>query len=228
MKRLLRSSLQLVLAGAILSGIFIAVAPAKQALARCGDPPNFFSIPPWHEYITACDAEGGVDNINFELQDIWLIAAAIMEAFLKISAIAALLYVIYGGFKYITSQGSPDGTAKARRTIINAMAGLVIAVLASAAVTLFMDVLAGGTDSGGTLLPRSTTDQALTRILNFIYAIAGAVATVYVALGTVKFVTSTGDPGKAASARNTITYALVGIVVIVSAYFLTTAVLGNL
>lgn len=206
------------------------LAPSQPAHAICGADPNFFSIPPWHYYLEGAACEG--DNVNnrdggFELADIWLIFAALFEAVIKISAIVALAYVIWGGFKYITSQGSPEGTASARRTITYALAGMAMATLASASVTLFMDIVAGGTAGSG-ILPGADSSNALQRVLNFVYAIGGAVAAIYVAIGTVKFATSTGDPGKAASARNTIIYALVGAVVIVGAYLLTTAVLGRL
>ena len=205
-------------------------SPSQPVHALCGADPNFFSIPPWHYYIESCDDTDNIDNSDegFELNDVWLIFAALFEALLKVSAIFALGYVIWGGFKYIMSQGAPEGTAKARKTLTYALAGLAISVLSSAAVTLVMDIIAGGTDSGTSLLPDADSSDALQRILNFVYAIGGGVAAIYVAIGTVKFATSSGEPAKAAAARNTILYALVGVVVIVGAFMLTTAILGRL
>jgi hypothetical protein len=46
----------------------------------------------------------------------------------------AVGYVIYGGIQYVTSQGSPDATKKAQQTIINALIGVVLAVLAASIV----------------------------------------------------------------------------------------------
>jgi ABC-type Fe3+ transport system permease subunit len=62
------------------------------------------------------------------------IALAIIEILLRIATIVSLGYVVYGGFRYITSQGEPDATKSARQTIINAMIGLVIALLATGIV----------------------------------------------------------------------------------------------
>lgn len=46
----------------------------------------------------------------------------------------ALLFVVIGGFRYIISDGDPQGTAKARGTILYALIGLLIAVAAEAIV----------------------------------------------------------------------------------------------
>jgi hypothetical protein len=69
------------------------------------------------------------------LTDIWLIVAAIIEIALRIAAIVAVIFIIYGGFSYTTSQGDPEGTAKARGTIVNALIGLAVAVMAAAIVS---------------------------------------------------------------------------------------------
>jgi hypothetical protein len=58
-----------------------------------------------------------------------------VEILLRLAALAAIVMVIVGGVQYITSQGEPNNVTKARTTIISALAGLVIAVLAATAVT---------------------------------------------------------------------------------------------
>ena len=50
-----------------------------------------------------------------------------------IAAITVLIIVI-AGFKYVTSEGKPEATAKARETIIYALVGLVISLSAEAIV----------------------------------------------------------------------------------------------
>jgi type IV secretion system pilin len=69
------------------------------------------------------------------LSDIWLIVAAVIEMLLRIAALAAIAFVIVGAVKYVTSQGEPEKTSKARSTIISALVGLAIAVVAAALVT---------------------------------------------------------------------------------------------
>jgi len=60
--------------------------------------------------------------------------AAIIEILLRVAAIAAFAMIVYAGIQLITSQGNPDSAAKARGTLLNAIIGLVIAVLAATLV----------------------------------------------------------------------------------------------
>lgn len=100
---------------------------------------NFLSFPHWYEYLPCqtVSVKGQpttyVPQLN-KLTDVWLIVAAIIEILLRVAALAAVILVIYGGYQYMTSQGEPDKTTKARETIMNALIGLAIAVLAAGIV----------------------------------------------------------------------------------------------
>ena len=52
--------------------------------------------------------------------------------------IVAVIMVIIGGFTYMTSQGDPGKTKKARDTILYGIIGLVIALLAFAIVNFVL------------------------------------------------------------------------------------------
>jgi Type IV secretion system pilin len=96
---------------------------------------DFLFFPTWYKYLNGVNDANGLCTPQISgINDIWLIVAAIVEILLRIAALAAVGFVIYGGFGYLTSQGEPDKTAKARSTIINAMVGLVIAISAAAIV----------------------------------------------------------------------------------------------
>lgn len=58
----------------------------------------------------------------------------ILNIVLVISGAIAVLMVVVSGFRFITSQGNPTETAKARNGIIYASIGLVIIILASSIV----------------------------------------------------------------------------------------------
>ena len=51
----------------------------------------------------------------------------------------AFLFIIYGGIKMITSEGTPEVFAKARNTIIYAVIGLVICISAFTIVNFVVD-----------------------------------------------------------------------------------------
>jgi hypothetical protein len=97
--------------------------------ARCDN----FLLPTWHKYLEH-DGKCQVTNFTFP-DDLGAIILAIVEILLRIGTLAAVAFVIYGGFLYMTSQGEPDKAANARKTIINAVIGLVIAILATGVVS---------------------------------------------------------------------------------------------
>ncbi|MEI7683329.1 MAG: pilin [Candidatus Saccharibacteria bacterium] len=96
----------------------------------------FFGLPHWYEYLDGeTDSLTGkcipkITNIN----DFWAIALAAVDILLRIGGMLAVAYVIYGGFRYITSQGESDRTSEAKNTILNAIIGLVIILIAIVAV----------------------------------------------------------------------------------------------
>jgi hypothetical protein len=63
-----------------------------------------------------------------------LIGLAILQDLVRVAALVAVGFVIFGGFKYITSQGAPEDTKEALKTIINALIGLAFAILAAGIV----------------------------------------------------------------------------------------------
>lgn len=109
--------------------------------ASCKLPkPTFLGLPTWYHYLSGNpDGNGHCLPAISKLSDIWLIIAAIIEILLRVAAIAAVAMVIYGGVSFITSQGNPEDTTKARNTIINALIGLLLAVMAAA----FISFIAG-------------------------------------------------------------------------------------
>lgn len=53
----------------------------------------------------------------------------------------AFIIVVYGGLKYVLSQGNPQETNKAKNTIIDAMIGLAVIVTAFGIVTFVVENL---------------------------------------------------------------------------------------
>ena len=68
----------------------------------------------------------------------------------------------------------------------------------------------------------------LQTILQIVFAVIGAVALVFIILAGLQFVTSQGDPNSAAKARQTAIYAVIGLVVALSAEVIVTFVLGRI
>ena len=105
---------------------------------------GFLGLPTWYAYLP-----GAMDPTTHQcipqftnINDTWLVVAAIIEILLRIAAIIAVFMVIFGGVNFTTSQGNPEEAAKARNTIIYAVAGLFISISAAVLVT-FMAKTAG-------------------------------------------------------------------------------------
>ena len=108
---------------------------------------NFFGLRPWYHYLqvedtTSCNIIFDSGKLLTPEGPIMLILLAVVDDLLRIAGLVAVGFVIYGGYKYITSQGSPDQTADAQKTILNAVIGLVIAIIAVALVSFLGGKLA--------------------------------------------------------------------------------------
>jgi hypothetical protein len=103
--------------------------------APCGGG-GFLGFPAWYKYLDGVkDPNNGLCAPQMSgINDVWLVLAALIEILLRVAALMAVAFVIYGAASYMTSQGEPDKTTKARRTIINALVGLAIAIIAGATV----------------------------------------------------------------------------------------------
>lgn len=110
---------------------------------------SFLGLPAWYKYLELngdCDivgpTKGSSDQIDWP-KAAGYIGIAAVEILLRIAALVAVAFVIIGGFKYITSQGEPENTKSARQTIQNGIIGLIIAMVASAAVAFIGNSLVG-------------------------------------------------------------------------------------
>jgi hypothetical protein len=106
---------------------------------------SFFGLPTWYKYLHVdknsatgkCEVDFTVfdrSTRSFNGDDILRLSLSIIDMLLHVAALVALAFVLYGGLRYITSTGSPDGTKAAQNTIINALVGLVISIVAAGVV----------------------------------------------------------------------------------------------
>ena len=106
--------------------------------ASCSGSSLFTILPTWYQYLPSKTVNHHCTPTLNSITDAWLIVAAIIDILLRIAALAAIAFVIYGGILYTTSQGSPDQTSKAKSTIINALIGLALSVSASLVVAFLV------------------------------------------------------------------------------------------
>jgi len=90
-------------------------------------------------------------------------------------------------------------------------------------------VWSGGKD-GKCSTPGSTrtVPNTIRRIITILIFIVGAVAVLMIVIGGMRYVLSGGDDKAITSAKNTILYSIIGVIVAVSAYAIVSFVLDNL
>lgn len=128
--------LSLLLSGtSIISFLMVKHAYAATDKLCSGTSTTFLEFPTWYKYLNPEFINGQCElRMNFP-QDISKVGLAIAEILLRLGGLVAVGFVIYGGFMYITSQGEPEKTKNGRQTIINAVIGLVITIIATAAIS---------------------------------------------------------------------------------------------
>jgi ABC-type amino acid transport system permease subunit len=78
-------------------------------------------------------------------------------------------------------------------------------------------------------LPQPTADQGtITTILSIVFGIIGALALLVITIAGFRYILSAGDPQKTADAKSTIIYALIGLVVAISAEAIVAFVVNRL
>ncbi len=98
---------------------------------------SFLGFPHWFEYLRGTKDALGKCVPSFDVDrpgDLWGIALALADILLYIVGLVSVAYIMYAGFLYITSSGEPERTKNAKDTMLNALIGLVIAIIASTIV----------------------------------------------------------------------------------------------
>lgn len=73
----------------------------------------------------------------------------------------------------------------------------------------------------------SLSDATFTDILQVVFGFAGGIALIIVTIAGLKYVLSQGNPGETAKAKDTIMYALIGLVVCIMGFSIVTFVINN-
>jgi hypothetical protein len=127
------------------SASLVAVFPS-QANALTPDPAcnaRFLTLPAWYNGLAGKDGgnctvisptDMGGEKDTQVSRFIWRIALNGIDILLQVVAYAAVGFIIYGGFVYLTSAGRSDKINRGREMILNAVIGLVISLFAIAVV----------------------------------------------------------------------------------------------
>lgn len=144
------------------------VATAADACAnKATHGVGFFGLQPWYQFmpnelgVPAVKVNGtvtvpadpcAVHCFNFFPQtnpndcgqtasDIPGVLLAIVDDLLRVGGLVAVAFIIVGSFQYVASRGNSERTSQAQSTVINALTGLAVVLVAVGLVTFIGDKL---------------------------------------------------------------------------------------
>lgn len=213
-------------AGVLYTGQAHAVTQAAtQASCDMQKTQKFLGVlPTWYEYLTytpspvtgQCEIQVGPGLSG----GYWLIGLAVIDILVHLAGFVAVVMVIYGAVRFIISQGEPENTKVARETIVNALIGIVIVLIAIPALRFIGDTLGGPgpqTSSSGIPLAGTQSNFSLQDIFNAAYMVIGALAVLMLVIAGFRYIISGGNPQNMTRAREAIIYTVVGVVLLFAA-----------
>ena len=99
--------------------------PTQVSAAPC-KAVNVMAYPAWYNGLQCEGAQPKLTKLN----DTWVIAMNIVQWIIVTAGYAAVVFIIIGGFTYMTASGEPAKIAQAKNSVLYAVIGLVVALAA--------------------------------------------------------------------------------------------------
>lgn len=185
-----------------------------------------------------------VPNPIPDFSSIQAVVASLINIAFMAAGLVAIIFLIIGGFRYITSSGNQEAIEGAKATIFNAIIGLIIIFLSFLIVNYILGELGVAqvgvekaksapqfaADEGivpegdDKTIPNPIPDKDLQGIINSVfsiaYGLAGVVAIIYLIYGGYMYITSSGNPDASEAAKATIINSIIGLIIILTSYLI--------
>ena len=173
--------------------------------------PTFLGMVPWDCNAPALDTVKSEEKL---IATIVTIASNVLTDISVIASILVLFYVMYGGFLYITSSGDPGKTMNAKKTLTHAFIGLAIVISAFTIFSAIRIAITGNAKLEDCAWNECTSQANLiANLIRWLSGIVGVVSAAFILIGAWGYITAAGDPGKLQKAKQTILYAIIGLIV---------------
>jgi len=188
--------------------------------------------------LTSWDCGSGYESVNSE-EDLKntavIIAFNILTDLTVLAGYLVVGWIIWGGYKYMFSRGDVSKVTEGKKTLTNAFIGLAIVMLSGVIFSAIRSVLGSGslqcvvpegvvanaTCSNGMLLPKTDVDQIVVNTIEWFLGMSGVVAVIFMVYGGISYITAAGDAGKIVKAKNSILYALIGLIIVAISLIIT-------
>ena len=143
MLNILKSKLFIVVA-ALMMTVPVIIPVQASAGAACSGIGNYIN----KGANSAVGNSGGCNNGGSITTGVEALASRVVNIFSIIVGVISIIMIIYAGLRYITSGGESGGISGAKNTLLYAVIGLIVVVLAQVIVRL---VLSQGTSIGNSI-----------------------------------------------------------------------------
>jgi len=226
---------------ALLAGLVTPSFSHAQSLSeQCGDTSKI------SDCIEGIRANIAVDGGLSQAGDAPTVLATIINWLLSMVALLAMVALIWGGIMYILSLGDESRATTAKKIILYAIVGLVVVIVSFVIITTVQRFLTASAD--GFILPGVNTAHAqfstgidkiekevakdgsgiagrdtsiifiIQDIALYMLALVSVIALIAIIWGGVMYILSVGDESRAEKAKRIILYAIIGIIIALSAF----------
>lgn len=118
----------------------------------------------------------------------------------------ALIFLVIGGFLYITSAGDEGKAETGKKCVLGALIGLALGIAAPTFLKELYAILGtGGAPTASSLL------QIASNILSFLLTIIGILTLIMLVIGGIMYLTAAGDEDRIDRGKKLVKYSLIGI-----------------
>jgi len=234
--------IKIILLSAMLAGGFLGGSELVEAECCIGTPceepsvsgtcPTGFTLDTEYDCaeLEECIDDNATDSTSttfknpIEIKTVSELLDSILNNMMGLIVVIAVIFIIIGGILYMSSAGNETMVKRAKQTWTGATVGLAIA-LASPIFLKEIQTILGGNNAPGSA--KQWVDDAISlkqvamNVLEFLLSVFGVLAIIALVIGGGMYLTAYGDEKKIDSGKKIITYAIIGIVVALSALVVT-------
>lgn len=148
-----------------------------------------------------------------------------IDFILQLAGALSVIFIIVGAVKFTTSGGDPQKISSARSTVIYSVIGLVVSAAAFAISSIVVDEAGSVANSSD---PFFGSGGIVTIVVNWLSWVVGVASVIGIIYGGLRYITSAGNAQAAQAGRNAIIYSIVGVIVALAAFAISTFVLEKI
>ncbi len=154
------------------------------------------------------------------------VLGSLLTALQGVIVAIAIIFIIIGAILYMTSAGDEQKMQMAKKAVIASLIGMAIGVAAPAFLRQIAEILGWGfTPPAGVGSPL-TIAEILLNVLNFLLSVVGVIGVIMLVVGGVMYLSAAGDERRIEGAKNTVKWAIIGIVISLASLVIVTTIAG--